>query len=377
MTENWRDESWATAYVHYYAPDKTGLLLDAVRPLFDWLRPEVPRAYFVRHWRFGPHLRLRFPVDRDTFGSTIRPEIDDIVGGYLRAHPSTVAIDEAELLRQHRRLAKLESERGELTPYRPDNTIRYESAGPLGSDEEDEIIQRTLAAFYADSTPLAFAMLDALREGRTTRYDLAVDMMVSVAHAMYTSPRNPSITEGFVSFRSHAEAYIAMVPERDAVRAHFDAQYRRFAPALTRRVRDIVATLDAGHAPTPFIREWLDLAGPHAANARGMVASGDLILPFPHHEATGKIGWDDEWVDHSRFHTLINESDAYLDLLFKTLWFQQYRMALNLMYLHLNRLGVMPVERYLLCHLVAGAVEEVFGISAMGLARQFAESARA
>src|SRR2546429_3749569 len=159
-----------------------------------------------------------------------------------------------------------------LPRARPDNTIRYESAGPLGSDEEDEIIQRTLAAFCADSTPLAFAMLDALREGRTTRYDLAVDMMVAVAHAMYTSPRNPTITEGFVSFRSHAEAYIAMVPERDAVRAHFDAQYRRFAPALTRRVRDIVAALDGRRAPTPVIPEWVGAAGPPRANAPGLAA---------------------------------------------------------------------------------------------------------
>jgi hypothetical protein len=374
LLQRWREETWATTYVHYYQLDKTALLLDAVRPLFARLAGIVPRAYFVRHWRFGPHLRLRFGTDPATYEATVRPLVAEIIGRHLAAAPSRVVVDETELLRQHRRLAQLESERGELSPYQPDNSIRHSARAPLGSDPDDERVQRALADFYVDTTPLAFRMLATTRAGDASKYDLAVDLMAAVAHAMYPSPRRPGITEGFVSFRSHAEAYLAMVPERDAVRAHFEGQYRRFAPGLVGRVRRTVAALDAGLPPTPLVGEWLGLARPHIQRARLLIEAGELLLPFPHRASTGRIGWDDEWVGHSRFHTLINNSETYLRLLFQTPWFQEYRMALNLMYLHLNRIGVLPVERYLLCHLIANAVEEAYGVRALDLARRFAAS---
>ncbi|MCW2761434.1 MAG: hypothetical protein JWR85_1635, partial [Marmoricola sp.] len=361
LLRQWERESWATVFVYFYEPDKTGLILDAVRPLFAQLAALTPRHYFVRHWRFGPHLRLRFGTDPTTFTERVLPRVQEVLLGQLDRAPSRAVVDAGDLLRQHRRLAQLESERGSLLPYRRDNTIEATAGGPLGSDPEDERIQRLLADYYVDSNEHVFESMTAIRTGRTSRYDLAAELMIAVAHTMYPSPREPGITEGFVSFRSHAEAYLAMVPERAAVRRHFDGQYERVRSALVSRVRARVAGFDAGRPPDPLVDSWLALARPHAIQARELVAAGRLVLPFPHREGTGMIGWDDPWVDHSRFHTLINGSEMYLKLLFETLWFQQYRMALNLMYLHLNRIGLLPVERYLLCHLVANAVEEAFG----------------
>ncbi|MGH3829696.1 MAG: lantibiotic dehydratase C-terminal domain-containing protein [Pseudonocardiaceae bacterium] len=49
--------SWHSAHIHYHEPDKNALILDAVRPLLHQLRPVVERAYLVRPWRQGPHLR--------------------------------------------------------------------------------------------------------------------------------------------------------------------------------------------------------------------------------------------------------------------------------------------------------------------------------
>jgi hypothetical protein len=52
--------------------------------------------------------------------------------------------------------------------------------------------------------------------------------------------------------------------------------------------------------------------------------------------------------------------------------FLRYRLMLNYTYLHLTRLGVPGLHRYLLCHLAANAVEEVYGVSALDLVLQTA-----
>ena len=42
-------------------------------------------------------------------------------------------------------------------------------------------------------------------------------------------------------------------------------------------------------------------------------------------------------------------------------------LALNCTYLHLTRLGVQPVERLMLCHLAANAVEDAYGTGALSI----------
>ncbi|MEV7676662.1 thiopeptide maturation pyridine synthase [Streptomyces sp. NPDC088752] len=365
--------TWVTARVHHYDPDWTPLLLEAVRPLFAALHQAAPKAHFVRHWRFGPHLQLRWNTDQDTLRHIVQPAVEEIVGGHLTRRPSTARIDAAELLRQHRRLAELENAPGPLTPLAPDNSISW-SVGPLGRDAHDEVVQQLLADFYTDTTPLAFETVAATRTGPAARLAFAVDLMVTVAHCMYPGPDNPTISEGFVSYRSHAEAYIAMTPNRSAVKEHFEQEYRRVAPALVDRVRKTVAALDTD-APLPLVRPWLDLARAHVDSGDRLVNDGELIMPFPRLKNTGELGWDQDWVTHSQFHTMMNGSGAYLELLSRTPWFQRYRLALSLMYLHLNRIGITPVERYLLSHLVANAVEDAYGVSADGHVRAVIDNA--
>jgi len=41
--------------------------------------------------------------------------------------------------------------------------------------------------------------------------------------------------------------------------------------------------------------------------------------------------------------------------------------VLNLLYLHLTKLGIRPAERALLGHLLANAVEDVYGVDAATL----------
>ena len=46
-------------------------------------------------------------------------------------------------------------------------------------------------------------------------------------------------------------------------------------------------------------------------------------------------------------------------------WFTKYRLMLNYTYLQLTRLGLLPAQRFLLCHLAANAAEEMYRVSAV------------
>ncbi len=52
--------------------------------------------------------------------------------------------------------------------------------------------------------------------------------------------------------------------------------------------------------------------------------------------------------------------------------FLRYRVVLNYTYLHLTGLGLTPLDRFRACHLLANAVEEVYGVSGLESMRRYA-----
>src|SRR5262249_20953953 len=114
LSDRW---GWLSAHVAYHdTAGQDGLLLHAVRPLVTRLRGEGVPAFFLRHWRCGPHLRLNVRTGPEAFTALVRPGLDEVVGGYLRAHPSAARPDPEALLPMHRRLAEAEGEDGPLLP---------------------------------------------------------------------------------------------------------------------------------------------------------------------------------------------------------------------------------------------------------------------
>jgi hypothetical protein len=63
------------------------------------------------------------------------------------------------------------------------------------------------------------------------------------------------------------------------------------------------------------------------------------------------------------------DNESYRDRVFSRPEFLHYRMALNYTYLHLTRLGLVPMERFRAGHLLANAVEAVYDVSAVELVR--------
>jgi hypothetical protein len=359
---------WHSIHVYYYDQDKNALILDGVRPLFRALADQVDAAYYTRHWRHGPHLRLNVRTTVGAFADVVRPAADEIIGGFLARHPSTRHLNPLRELPVHRRLAELEEEQGALLPWHPDNSIvtaAYDArSAVVGGPETAGLV----ADFQATATELTFRMTEELSSPQQ-RLAAGFDLMIATAQAM----SRRGITDAFISFRSHAEGFLCGFPEGAGLRPVWDRHYSVHRTSLTRRVGAAVAAVRDGNTDVPFVQEWIAALGPSRDRAQSLASTGALSLPIgvstevePHLEPNADAVGDLAAV--SPFHRALLANPTW-ELTQRSPGFLQYRLMLNLTYLMMTRLGITPVERFLLGHLAANAVEDAYGVSAIDLVR--------
>jgi hypothetical protein len=344
---------WHAVHVHHH-DDPAALLGDAVRPLFGRLKAVVPRAYWLRHWRQGPHLRLLFDTDAATFAGAVRPAVAQIIGPWLAAHPSQAHLDPDGLLPLHRRLAEVEREDGPLLPWYPDNSFHPAPAERRAETVPEPEARALLDDFNVSATPAAFAATEAIRCGRADRLGTAFELLVATAHAL--SPGG--IDRAFISFRSHSEAFLSSTSDGRRLRAHWDELYSRQSRTLVARLQEVVA--QAGE-PSGAVGEWVGLLRPFDERAGALIEAGRVRTEAPARFA-GPAG-QPELAEISPFHAGIEANPEWWETVRTATWFGRYRLMLNYTYLHLTRLGLRPDQRYLLCHLISSAVEETYATS--------------
>jgi hypothetical protein len=362
---------WRALHVVYYDDDKDQLIALGVRPFLEGIADGVQQAYFLRHWLRGPHLRIPILAPPQIFATLVEPTATRTISSYLDRCPSRALLPpEEQLLAMHQLLSESEREPGPLRPLAADNSVFFAAhdrrlptvGGEAGAD--------LLADFYGASNQLTFRMLDRIRAGRD-RESLALSLMLAVGHSLFND--QASASRGFVSFRSHAEAFLHTCSDPDATRARFDRQYQANRAAIQRMVTAVFDTLERGTDAVPFVSEWVALLRPFSARAEALIRSGALTLP----EWSGSEGDAGPWamLRTSPLHQAIDRSPAFQRLL-RDPGFQRYRLILNYTYLHLARLGVMALARYRLCHLAANAIDEALGINLMARVQDFAAGDR-
>ncbi|GGK63983.1 hypothetical protein Sme01_06220 [Sphaerisporangium melleum] len=351
------DRTWRGIQIRYYDQDKDGLILDCVRPLFGRLDGLIHQPYLVRHWRQGPHLRLNFRATPQDWEREILPIATETITGYLREHPSTTRLDEHEHLAAHRLLAVREHETGPLQPWYPDNSVQTEPYDDRLRIFGGRPLANLIDTAAAESTRLAFGTLDQVRRGELALFAVAIDLMVAVAHVSV-----PPIGRGYMSYRSHVEAAASCCEDRDAVLAAFEARYRRNARQMRATVAGVVASIDAGD-PAPHVRDWIAFTRRHKEIALPLLAGKEIDLDFPDQPVLHRhqVDYFDVLLSTDRFRTEVLESD----------WFLAHRLAVNLLYAHLARLGVTALQRHLFCYLIASAVEEEYGVSPLQKAHAY------
>ena len=211
------DPQWRCVNVFHHDPDRTDLILRAVGPFVRTVAPEVSMVYFLPHWRRGPHVRIPVLATAQSFRTVVEPAVHDIIGGYLRDCPSRTVLDERAALAEHRRLAEQEQDDGPLTPWAANNSVEIGAhnlrLNVLGSPAAANL----LASYYVATNDIVLDILSWKRKGGSMMA-LAVDLFIAAAHRFL-----PPVSYGFMSYRGHADAYLAKNP--DAVRERFDRFY--------------------------------------------------------------------------------------------------------------------------------------------------------
>src|SRR5699024_6254706 len=235
--------------------------------------------------------------------------------------PSTGCPDLEKEMNQHRKLAELEHVEGPLLPWRPDHSVRFGTRQDRSWYVGGNAVLDFLDDFHAEAGPLVLRALDRARsQGR--RQELCLCLMFALAHTQC-----PPVSRGFLSYHSHAEAFLANCADPQRTRAAFEERHR----ANKERSAQILEQILRADGPAG--------AGsvPDAASAQAARTSGFLY----------------DLRERGEWHRIRTAA-----------WFRCYRLLLNATYAQLTRLGVSPLERYLLCYTAARTVEEVVGAAA-------------
>jgi hypothetical protein len=357
-----RGKTWRGAHLFYHEEDLDLLVLEVVRPLFERAGAELGERFFVRHWQRGPHVRVWFRVGEPVYSARLRPLFDEVAGEFFARNPSRSVLDERQLRPLHELLARREQVSGELFPLMPNNSVQhlaYESrAAVLGGRGAEQLIGR----FYVETNDLVFAMLDRIRAG-ADRLWLAMGLMFAHAEAA-----GPGIERGFISYRSHAEGFILGTSRPDQVRAQLGALYEADREALDSRLHEVLGFMREGRGEEPFVAEWNRVVTRFRPLCEKVVRSGDVRLPGINEPVPdGSRGLMRDRLGYSAFHSYLTNTLDYRDRLYGSPWFHTFRLLVNLLYLHLARLGIAPRQRYTLCHLAASAVESSLGVTALDL----------
>jgi hypothetical protein len=310
------------------------------------------------------------PTDR--FNDDVRPLIERSVTAYLQEHPSQRELDEGQLLPIHRQLAAMEQERGPLLPLYPDNSLHFvhtdQRIDVLGSRDTAKFIDN----FYVASGEHTFAMLEYIRSGHNP-LTLGLDLMFATAATMARS-----IIDGFISYRSHADGFIIGCEDPARVRQIFERAYQLQSTALPEHLRRLLNAVETRSPEFPFVLEWIALLQTYQLFARPLIQMGERFQPqvASHVAPAGQSPVSQHTNDrlqHSPFHDYLQRNPQYRQLLDADEQFQLYRVSLNLLYLQLTRLGIRPVDRYMLCHLAANTVEAVFDVNAVEIVSRFSK----
>ncbi len=357
---------WTELQIHYHDDHKDHVILDLIRPVQHWLEPQVEQVFFVRHWKCGPHLRVRLLADPISFERTLRPEIEARVSDYLNTHSSTNVLDEARLLPIHQRLARDEMEEGALTPFYPNNSWHFGDY-----DRRAHVMPEAIAAlieeFYTATNELVFEMLEHIR-GDRDRVNLCLDLMIATLQAT-----SPQILARFISYRSHAEVFIVGTDNDQQTRERFDRHYRDNAESLRKRLDQILSGIATQTETVPFLNAWVMLINRFSRRIRAGIDSGELYLePYRAEAARSEAYLQGEArLRKSPFHAMQLDDKANMEVRSRDPGFNTFRLIVNLQYLHLNRIGLRPFERSLLAHLIANTIEDRFEVTAHDLAKTY------
>ncbi|MEU1630989.1 hypothetical protein ABZ746_38260 [Streptomyces sp. NPDC020096] len=308
-----------------------------------------PVAYARRGWLHGPHadLVLRTPYSTP-------PGIEEL-SGLLRAAAGAVPAssgepDEEAYLRQARLLGRLEGEPGPYLPLEAHGSVRILTEPRAAVTVNDP---RTVLAQARDD--VRTMLTGALTPGESRTADPGAWTAYLAGAFVEAAALVPGgLPLGSLSFRSHAEAFLATTAGTHDYRADFtarlDADRSVLAPLVRERMESGVPGAPGAGTWQAALREaWGYLGALSATGALDDAAIDEAARARTARPAAGTA---------SSFHAALAETGWTKR---RPSWFAPYRALLNFLYESLPLLDVSPLDRYYLCFAVCQCVDEAQG----------------
>ncbi|HEY7418994.1 MAG TPA: thiopeptide-type bacteriocin biosynthesis protein, partial [Ktedonobacteraceae bacterium] len=123
--------TWQSIHI-FYQKGQDDFLVHCIEPLAESLKNDklITQLFFLRYWKQGPHIRLRFFVPDSQYNDQVKDMICDQVTSYLKQHPSSGEINDELYKEAQERFGMLEQEEVSGFEMVPDNTWRVEQYKP-------------------------------------------------------------------------------------------------------------------------------------------------------------------------------------------------------------------------------------------------------
>jgi hypothetical protein len=244
--------------------------------------------------------------------------------------------------------------------------------GPYGGPKATAL----LSNFLVDACELTLNQV-VETVGRGRRMGIALDIMVShldaVDIARIFPDRYPNATSmpgcpaTFPVYRANVDGFFVMSVDPAAAREQVNAQYERERASIHRRVAAVLSQFAGGPVVSEVGMLWHKIAGEHLLRADAEVAIDALTVKWD----KGYIG-DNFDLTISPFHQVVQGSPP-LRLYYKDdQGYLATRFMVSSMYLALSSLGIRLIDRYILCHSIVRACEELFDVNATSAVQHMA-----
>ncbi len=312
---------------------------------------ELTRFAMQKHWLHGPHLKLHVEY---TDGGTVVDDVLSFFQEYLEKNPSETPLLEAEYCERFTLVGGMELEQEEMLPLYPDNTVRrldFVMKSNWGSGFGSNFAFESLAEILPFFIPIA-----RMPEYRDDRILSMLKLMMAWAFSF------EDVSSAANCFRSHAEAYFHSYDTDKSIRQVFKINYENNREIFQREFEAIEQGQD---------KFYQDFQAP-IKKIFAVIAQSVKDSAYQRFDREDCLQWEktlpdcyqkipERWKQPSPRHASLYDGDPKAEAFRKLPKIQGEAFSVNILYEALRLVGMLPIERFLLCDITASVFESKFG----------------
>jgi hypothetical protein len=346
---------WFWLRVYYFEACKDDLILDAVWPAVLLTKSS---GFFRRTWSGGPNVL----VGLKQCDSAQAAEGVKLIDDYLRLAPSTTELNQSDYQRSMQMAASWEAKSSQAD-LQPNNTVLVDCEEPeaplLGTGE----LKQEVYNFLCQSSPMVTEWLSAVRNGESSKQQIAFEAMIGLAWIS-----DPDTLHGAISYGSHAGGFLRGADPNKKIARIFQSRYAAADGEVTRKLlRTTVERLRGNQdGLSPAMGKFLDLLRTTLSNVHEGLIQGRL-RPKSVRELLADQTFGTERMPPEIHRKLVHRLDESPAL-------KAWQITINLLYLALNQLGIAPLDRFFMCYILFRAAEDEYGRSGEQIALRLADT---